>query len=92
MTTVLITIIGGVFGLLTIWVQAKVHRDNRHDHAATATAVEHLASGHEKLLDGQREIKADLHDVKADLRDHSTRLRTIESDAPAKPRRKSNNT
>ena len=92
MTTIIVAVIGGVFGLATIWLQARVHKDNRNDHAATAAvvqttaaAVEQLAEGHKELIAGQSEIKADLREVKADLRDHSQRLRIVEADEPAEP-------
>jgi hypothetical protein len=88
MTTVIVAIIGGVFGLATIWLQARVHRDNRIDHASTAAAVERLAVGHEQLLSGQDEIKADLREVKADMRDHSARLRIVEAEPAPAPKRK----
>ncbi|NBU34765.1 hypothetical protein EBS40_09165 [bacterium] len=92
MTTAIVAVITGVFGILTIWVQARVHRDNRNDHAATAAvvqttaaAVELLAEGHKELIAGQSEIKADLREVKADLRDHSQRLRLVEAVEPVEP-------
>ncbi|NDD85622.1 hypothetical protein EBZ38_15275 [bacterium] len=44
MTTAIVAVITGVFGILTIWVQARVHRDNRNDHAATAAVVQTTAA------------------------------------------------
>jgi hypothetical protein len=85
MTTIIVAIIGGVFGLATIWLQARVHRDNRNDHAKTAATVDTIAAVVGDMRTDQIEIKADLREVKADLRDHSQRLRIVEADEPAEP-------
>jgi hypothetical protein len=85
MTTIIVAIIGGVFGLATIWLQARVHRDNRNDHAKTAATVDTIAAVVGDMRADQIEIKADLREVKADLRDHSQRLRIVEADEPAEP-------
>jgi hypothetical protein len=86
MTAALVAVIGGVFGLATIWLQAKVHRDNRSDHAKTAGVVDTIAVVVGDMRADQIEIKADLREVKADLRDHSQRLRIVETVAPTKPK------
>jgi len=85
MTTIIVAVIGGMFGLVTIWLQAKVHRDNRDDHAATSAVVDGIAAVVGDMRADQIEIKADLREVKADLRDHSHRLRIVEADEPAEP-------
>jgi hypothetical protein len=85
MTTIIVAVIGGVFGLATIWLQARVHRDNRNDHAKTAATVDTIAAVVGDMRADQIEIKADLREVKADLRDHSQRLRIVEADEPAEP-------
>jgi hypothetical protein len=85
MTTIIVAIIGGAFGLATIWLQARVHRDNRSDHAKTAATVDTIAAVVGDMRADQIEIKADLREVKADLRDHSQRLRIVEADEPAEP-------
>ena len=86
MTTIIVAVIGGVFGLVTIWLQAKVHRDNRDDHAATSAVVDGIAAVVGDMRADQIEIKADLREVKADLRDHSHRLRIVEADPAPKPK------
>jgi hypothetical protein len=83
MTTIIVAVIGGVFGLATIWLQARVHKDNRSDHAKTAEVVDTIAAVVGDMRADQIEIKADLREVKADLRDHSHRLRIVEADEPA---------
>jgi len=85
MTTIIVAVIGGAFGLATIWLQARVHRDNRSDHAKTAEVVDTIAAVVGDMRADQIEIKADLREVKADLRDHSHRLRIVEADEPAEP-------
>jgi hypothetical protein len=85
MTTIIVAVIGGVFGLATIWLQARVHKDNRNDHAKTAATVDTIAAVVGDMRADQIEIKADLREVKADLRDHSHRLRIVEADEPAEP-------
>jgi hypothetical protein len=85
MTTIIVAVIGGAFGLATIWLQARVHRDNRNDHAKTAATVDTIAAVVGDMRTDQIEIKADLREVKADLRDHSQRLRIVEADEPAEP-------
>jgi hypothetical protein len=88
MTTIIVAVIGGVFGLATIWLQARVHRDNRNDHAKTAATVDTIAAVVGDMRADQIEIKADLREVKADLRDHSHRLRIVEHvDAAEPPKR-----
>ena len=83
MTTIIVAIIGGAFGLATIWLQARVHRDNRSDHAKTAEVVDTIAAVVGDMRTDQMEMKADLREVKAELRDHSQRLRIVETDEPA---------
>jgi hypothetical protein len=85
MTTIIVAVIGGVFGLATIWLQARVHRDNRNDHAKTAATVDTIAAVVGDMRADQIEIKADLREVKADLRDHSQRLRIVEAVEPVEP-------
>jgi hypothetical protein len=85
MTTIIVAVIGGAFGLATIWLQARVHKDNRSDHAKTAEVVDTIAAVVGDMRADQIEIKADLREVKADLRDHSQRLRIVEADEPAEP-------
>lgn len=89
MSAAVVAVIGGVFGLATIWLQARVHRDNRNDHAKTAATVDSIAAVVGDMRADQIEIKADLREVKSDLRDHSARLRIVEHTEPApspKPR------
>jgi len=88
MTTIIVAVIGGAFGLATIWVQARVHRDNRSDHAKTAEVVDTIAAVVGDMRADQIEIKADLREVKADLRDHSQRLRIVETEPAPKPVRR----
>jgi hypothetical protein len=88
MTTIIVAVIGGVFGLATIWLQARVHRDNRSDHAKTAEVVDTIAAVVGDMRADQIEIKADLREVKADLRDHSQRLRIVETEPAPKPVRR----
>jgi hypothetical protein len=85
MTTIIVAVIGGVFGLATIWLQARVHKDNRNDHAKTAEVVDTIAAVVGDMRADQIEMRADLREVKADLRDHSHRLRIVEADEPAEP-------
>jgi hypothetical protein len=85
MTTIIVAVIGGAFGLATIWLQARVHRDNRNDHAKTAEVVDTIAAVVGDMRTDQIEIKADLREVKADLRDHSQRLRIVEAVEPVEP-------
>lgn len=87
MTAAIVAIIGGVFGLATIWLQARVHRDNRNDHAKTAEVVDTIAAVVGDMRADQIEIKADLREVKSDLRDHSARLRIVEAEPSPKPTR-----
>ena len=88
MTTIIVAVIGGAFGLATIWLQARVHKDNRNDHAKTAATVDTIAAVVGDMRADQIEIKADLREVKADLRDHSQRLRIVETvDAAEPPKR-----
>ena len=88
MSAAVVAVIGGVFGLATIWLQARVHRDNRNDHAKTAATVDSIAAVVGDMRADQIEIKADLREVKSEIRDHSARLRIVEAEpAPAaKPR------
>lgn len=88
MTAAIVAVIGGVFGLATIWLQARVHRDNRNDHAATAAAVDGIAAVVGDMRADQKEMRDDLRDVKADLRDHSQRLRIVEAEPAPTPKRK----
>ena len=87
MTPVYVAIVSGIFALATVIVQAKVHRDNRSDHADTARKVDAVLEAQGTMGADLGEMKADLRDVKADLRDHGARLRAVESPAPAKPAR-----
>ena len=86
MSAAIVAVIGGVFGLATIWLQARVHRDNRNDHAKTAATVDTIAAVVGDMRADQIEIKADLREVKSDLRDHSARLRIVEAEPAPKPR------
>jgi hypothetical protein len=88
MTTIIVAVIGGAFGLATIWLQARVHKDNRSDHAKTAEVVDTIAAVVGDMRADQIEIKADLREVKADLRDHSQRLRIVETEPAPKPVRR----
>ncbi|MGA0895637.1 MAG: hypothetical protein ACO3S5_13535 [Ilumatobacteraceae bacterium] len=85
MTTIIVAVIGGAFGLVSIWLQARVHKDNRSDHAKTAEVVDSIAAVVGDMRADQIEIKADLREVKADLRDHSQRLRIVEAVEPVEP-------
>lgn len=86
MTAAIVAVIGGVFGLATIWLQARVHRDNRSDHAKTAATVDSIAAVVGDMRADQIEIKADLREVKSEIRDHSARLRIVEAEPAPKPR------
>jgi hypothetical protein len=86
MTAAIVAVIGGVFGLATIWLQARVHKDNRDDHAATAAVVDTIAAVIGDMRTDQIEIRADLREIKADLRDHSHRLRIVETEPAPKPK------
>ena len=89
MTPVYVALISGLFALATVIVQAKVHRDNRSDHADTARKVDAVLEAQGAMGADLGEMKADLRDVKADLRDHGARLRAVESPAPKpRPRKK----
>jgi hypothetical protein len=87
MTAVFVAVIGGVFGLATIWLQSKVHRDNRSDHAKTSQTIASTSAKIDQLLAAQGDIAADVRDVKSDVRDHGVRLRALEAvTKPATPR------
>lgn len=85
MEAVAVAVIAGFFGVLSIVVQAKVHRDNRSDHADTARKVDAVLEAQGVMATDVGEIKSDMREVRADLRDHGARLRAVESPAPAKP-------
>ena len=89
MTPVYVAIVSGIFALATIVVQAKVHRDNRNDHADTAAKVDQLLEAQGVIGTDLGEMKVDMREARAELRDHGARLRAIESPEPApapKPR------
>lgn len=86
MTPVYVAIVSGVFALATVIVQAKVHRDNRSDHADTARKVDAVLEAQGVMAADVGEMKVDMREMKADLRDHGARLRAVES-PPAKPAR-----
>ena len=83
MEAVIVAVVSGVFGIVTIIVQRRVHRDNRSDHAMTVAKVDGLVQAVGAIDAKVDEVRADVLDVKADLRDPSARLRVIE--APARP-------
>lgn len=83
MEVIVAAIIAGVFGLASIIVQARVHRDNRADHADTARKVDAVLEAQGVMAVDVGDIKSDMREVRADLRDHGARLRAVE--APAKP-------
>lgn len=85
MEAIAVAVVSGVFGLATIVVQRRVHRDNRSDHAQTVAKVDELVSSVGALDAKVDDVRADVREVKADLRDHSARLRVIEHPEP-KPR------
>lgn len=87
MEAVAVAVIAGFFGVLSIVVQAKVHRDNRSDHADTAAKVDAVLEAQGVMSADVAEVKVDMREMKADLRDHGARLRAVESPAPAKPAR-----
>jgi len=66
-----VAFIAGCFGLANIWFSAKVHRDNRSDHAQTMASVQQLTTS---IAD----IGADVRDTRADVRDHEHRLDDLE--------------
>lgn len=72
MIAVLGTTIPALLGLLGIYIQnRRLSRDQRADHANTASKVD-------ELVLGQAEIKSDLRDVKDEVRSHGDRLRSLE--------------
>lgn len=80
MTAVWVAAVTGVFGLLTIVVQAKVHRDNRTDHAQTAAKVDQLVDHVGEVKADLRDVKADVRDMRVELRDHRERIADLEED------------
>lgn len=78
MTAVWVAVVTGVFGLITIWVQAKVHRDNRSDHAATSAKVDQLVEHVSDVKADLRDVKADVRDMRVELRDHRDRIAELE--------------
>lgn len=87
MTPVYVAIVSGIFALATIVVQARVHRDNRRDHADTASKVDQLLEAQGVIGGDVGEMKVDMREARAELRDHGARLRAIESPEPVKPAR-----
>lgn len=76
---VMVAIVSLVGVLAALWVQnRRTHRENRSDHADTATKVD-------RLLAAQSDIAADVRDVKSDVRDHGVRLRALEAATTPKP-------
>lgn len=78
MTQIAVAFLAGLFGLATIAFQAKVHRDNRTDHASTAEVV---AAMRVELSDVRRtglDTRADVRDIKADMRSFDERLDAVE--------------
>mgnify|MGYP001810292991 CR=1 FL=1 len=93
---IIVAAITGLFGVLTIWVQAKVHRDNRNDHAETAAKVSTLIGTVGEVKADVSGIKADVSGIKTDVaalklsdRDHEGRIEAIESPKPRTTRKKS---
>lgn len=70
--SIVVAMVTGSFGLATgiatVVVQAKVHRDNRSDHAQTAAKVDQLVAVHGDLAADMRDVKADVRSVKEDNR------------------------
>lgn len=81
MTAVVVAVVGGFFGLATIWFQAKVHRENRSDHASTAAKVDALVEGQSDMAADLRDVKADVRETKHDLRALNTRVDNLEGAA-----------
>lgn len=78
MTVIVVALITGVFGLLGIWFQAKVHRDNRSDHSSTAEAVDRLSAKVDDLSEDVRIIRRDVRDLKDDDRALDARMKAVE--------------
>ena len=70
-TAIVVALITGTFGLLNIWFQRRVHRDNRNDHAETSERIREL-TGH------VRDVHDDVKDVRSTLRQHANRLFHLE--------------
>ena len=78
--------------VVVIWVQRRVHADNRSDHAQTMRKVSTLIVSVDDLKAGQAEIKSEVRDLRADVRDlkssdrdHDARIDELEHPTP-KPR------
>ena len=80
--------------VVVIWVQRRVHADNRSDHAQTMRKVSTLIVSVDDLKAGQAEIKSEVRDLRADVRDlkasdrdHGDRLDELEHPTPKPPTR-----
>jgi hypothetical protein len=73
-----VAFIAGCFGLANIWFSAKVHRDNRGDHAQTMASVQQLTTSVADIHADVRDTRADVRDIRAVLRDHEHRLDDLE--------------
>lgn len=70
MSHALVAVIAGAFGLVSIWFQARVHRDNRSDHHYTGAAVRGV---HDLLSEVRLDVLEIRDDVSA-VRGHVHRL------------------
>jgi hypothetical protein len=76
--TIIVAVVVVLGHLANIWVQRRVHRDNRDDHAQTAAKVDELLVQAATLGADVRDVKADVRDVKSTLRDHGHRIDDLE--------------
>ena len=70
-TPIWVALIAGVFGLASIWFQARVHRDNRNDHAEVTKSIDNLTQH-------VRDVHDDVKDVRHTLHQHAARLFHLE--------------
>jgi len=77
-TGLAVAVIAGLFGLANIWFSARVHKDNRSDHAQTMASVAKLTETVGDIHADVRDTRADVRDIRAVLRDHEHRLDDLE--------------
>lgn len=70
--TIIVALIMAILGpIVSLWYQARVHRDNKSDHGYVREALEELCSD-------VRDTKADVREIKSTLREHGARLEILE--------------